>query len=1148
MSEKCQNTNLHSRGGTSQQQRLLNSLLPDYVAVDERKLDDLKSFVKKYAEQIHFYDQNNTVAGDWVSYFEKKADPDQRTEPHYALFLAFLQLFKIAQDDLNQITRKHLEFYYRDVLKLKERPEVADQAFIIFELAKNVEQHLVNEGTLLKAGKDSDGKNLNYELNRDLVVNRAKVAELKALYKDTDGRLYKSPVANSADGEGEELETSEKNWRTFGKPDGAWPDQDRMQAEVGFAIASPLLFLKEGDREIIITLTVESSPVLNSLNVKEAFRVRFSGEEKWIEPQEQTLEYLEGGTPSPATVERILRFLNDATTWEDIAGVEPAHGPVFDAPGTGYGDDVRDYDIGETTAREILRVRNNEYPRGFRKLDDVRAVRGVGEDKINDLIYSFSNPQHSTTIDSDNNQIIIKRTITKDQDPIVAFIQDDNELTDPFKTEWPVAKITLRTDQDPYQYEQFSKLVIKEADVTVNVDEVRELVIQNDQSVLDPSKDFNPFGIRPDLGSNFYIGNSEAFSKQLDRLTIHMVWHGLPSDFSTHYNEYISNSRSNTTFEAALFLLDKKAWQPLDEKSPYHLFSSDSSGNLTDTHKLTIEESTLADIARSVRLNDTDAYDTNVKKGYLRLKLAGTDFGHKDYQPSYTKQILSAFTDGEGDPSVPMPKEPYTPVMKEIFLGYSSSVKIDLTAVDSDEKTEQFFHVEAFGVAERTAYKLPNGLPGKTTLFPTNNNEGSLFIGLEDLDAGQNVSMLFQVAEGSADPDLEAQNISWSYLSSNKWVRFDKFDILSDSTTGLLTSGIISFSISKNATDTNTLLTDGLHWIKATVEEGSDAISDLIEVFTQAVPATFKDQDNSPDHLRQALPAETISKLKISDSAIDSITQPFASFGGKLKEQSSDFYTRVSERLRHKNRAITIWDYEHMVLEEFPSVFKVKALNHTRFSGSLSNYSELAPGHVTSVIISNVQNKNAVDQLRPKTSLITLTQIHDFLSSHNAECVQLHVKNPIYEEIQLAFNVKFYEGFDDGFYAKQLEDDLKSFLSPWAFGGESELVFGGKLHSSVVLNHVEERSYVDFVTCFEMYHIVKDPATDVVVSRKKVDEATATTAVSILGSAGTIDTYGDHLITVLEGDDCECEDNEILPTSTIASVDECQEEDELYPT
>ena len=76
--------------------------------------------------------------------------------------------------------------------------------------------------------------------------------------------------------------------------------------------------------------------------------------------------------------------------------------------------------------------------------------------------------------------------------------------------------------------------------------------------------------------------------------------------------------------------------------------------------------------------------------------------------------------------------------------------------------------------------------------------------------------------------------------------------------------------------------------------------------------------------------------------------------GGKTPEQPADFNVRVSERLRHKRRALTIWDYERLVLEKFPQIYKVKCLNHTQYEpapGPGGIYRELAPGHVTIVTV-----------------------------------------------------------------------------------------------------------------------------------------------------------------------------------------------------
>src|SRR4051812_49265281 len=103
MSENCNNKNPLQRDGTSQSQRLLAALLPSYVLVDERKLEDLTAFVAGYASKINYFNITDTVDGDWVGFFLKGISEEQKTEPHFALFISFLEIFKIAQDDLNTI-------------------------------------------------------------------------------------------------------------------------------------------------------------------------------------------------------------------------------------------------------------------------------------------------------------------------------------------------------------------------------------------------------------------------------------------------------------------------------------------------------------------------------------------------------------------------------------------------------------------------------------------------------------------------------------------------------------------------------------------------------------------------------------------------------------------------------------------------------------------------------------------------------------------------------------------------------------------------------------------------------------------------------------------------------------------------------------
>jgi hypothetical protein len=358
--------------------------------------------------------------------------------------------------------------------------------------------------------------------------------------------------------------------------------------------------------------------------------------------------------------------------------------------------------------------------------------------------------------------------------------------------------------------------------------------------------------------------------------------------------------------------------------------------------------------------------------------------------------------------------------------------------------------------------------------------EGLLFIGLSDMKPLQTVSILFQFAEGSAgDEDNDPPTIHWSYLSKNQWRPLPGENLITDGTYGFQTTGIIKLSLPKDATDDNTIITPGLYWLQASVTKNADRIPMLINAVTQAVEAVFLDNNNSDNHFGEALPAASITKLKEPASQVSKVIQPFASFDGKRKEAGRDFYTRVSERLRHKQRAITPWDYEHLILERFPSIYKVKCITHTDpnclcrkktvFTDvPLCCGPHLAPGHVLLIPVADLKNRNGVDPLQPKTARRVLIDMVNYIKPLASPFVKVYAKNPVYEQVIVFFRVKFYTSTDLGYYLKILNDEIVHYLTPWAFEADAEVVFGQKIYASSIINFIEERSYVDFITDFKM--------------------------------------------------------------------------------
>ncbi|GAB2475511.1 baseplate J/gp47 family protein [Algoriphagus taiwanensis] len=1118
--------------GTHQANRLLESLLPDYVAVDERSLEELKQFATQLAFQLKFIEPSGDTGKDWKSFFTQDVQPEQLTAPHFSLFLAFLQNYTLLQKDLNTLTRRHLDFFYRDVLRIREKSPEPDQAYLIIQLAKHVGEYLIPSLTSFKAGKDGLGLPVSFRSQANQAVNKAEVADIKALYRDEFSRFYASPIANSEDGLGGEIIQSEGGWSPFGIPKSLFPESDRSLAVIGFAVSSPVLALAEGERKISLSLLFHSQDQLlenlNKLNLNASFRFWLSGEKTWIEAQS-------GGKKSEAQAKSdALKFINSAKNWQDIAGIEPQAGPIHDDPEMGSHRPFSGYDIGEVTAKNILAFRDSLASKAFQKLEDIKNVRGLGDDKYHDLIYSFQKQAHQIiNRGSEGIELTLNFSLSPEQESVVGY--DQRVLIQHFSTTQPVLKVELAPTAQSYAYPMLQNAKLKSVKLVVDVVGVQELVLQNDQTVLPVGKNIHPFGFRPTSGSHFYIGSREVFSKDLNSLSITAEWAGLPgtgNGFQDHYQGYLEkDSRTNLKFKVEPTLLKDRAWIK-HPKNPSYFLSlfgpSDAAPPLSET-TLTLDGEMLQLLGPNPELEEIETWSPDKKRGFLRLSLINPDFGHRDFPVLFAGEVLKKLD----DPDLPLPKEPYTPELKSVSLSY--------TAEDSFQpnsgKWSHFFHIGPFGEA-LLQEKSPEILPSFSA-------QGELLIGLKNHLPGQSIQLLFHILDGSGNPEKPVPTVSWSYLSGNQWVPVDKLDLVLDQTRGLIQTGLIQFTLPKAADSSHTLLPNGHTWLKASVSENADALPKLTQILAQAIQVTFDDQQNDPNRLAQSLPEGTITKLTISQNQISKISQPFASFGGKMAEAEGNFYTRVSERLRHKQRAITKWDYEHLVLEEFPEVYQVKALNHTFYEGNLQEYRALAPRHVTLVIIANVQNRNALDPLRPKASVSLLSSIKEMLLKKCSPGVLLHVVNPVYEELQIKTKVRFLPGVDQSIHTKKLEDDLKAFLSPWAFEPTDQFQFEGEIQSSVILHFIEKLTYVDFLSCFELYHLIKNPVNGQLISRTRVEEGKGSRGVSILGSVGTLGNYGDHLIEVLETEACECEDN-VVPEKADILSSESSDMEEKY--
>ncbi|HLP54212.1 MAG TPA: baseplate J/gp47 family protein [Fluviicola sp.] len=1024
------------RNGTDQLDRNLASLQPDSVQLQAFGVEEWMQFAYNFAGKVNYFSAGDSQnpSGNWEAFFASGDElktllaqvenpvPDGKITPHLTLFVCFLKLMELSTERMNRITKRHLDFYYHKVLQIDALPAEADKAYLVFELAKGLTDYLVKAETSLDGGKDALGTKRLYALTEELPVTKTTVAQLKNVYNeqppneenglDTEGRfsIKAASVANSIDGIGGALTPESPTWYPFGYYL-TESEQETMElpelpeAKLGFAAASSVMRLAEGKREIIVKfsfttpLTVDFEPV----DLSETIDVWLTSEKGWVGPFKPVVE-------------------DDTSTGLPIAS----------------------------------RVDEKDVYLNIRLDQDVVA--------ITDYVQAIHGEQFNTT------------------NPVARFL---------FKT---------TTENNYAVYSAFAgKRELESVTIGVEVTGAKQLVIESDAGTLNPEKPFYPFTTRPVKGSLFSVFNQEMADKKWSTMSLQMKWKSTPLNFRLHYAIYDSSFVSGLTKEKYEEMFEDYDPNTSDTEyfSIYQSFGLDNdprsflpkgrikSADNTSVYKpivtsndyfkveaellykeewvgngvkmLLFNQQADSSFTSTFELQDGD-YERG-ETGPIRIRL-DQSFMHELY-PSMYAIALSA-----QNKALPIPNEPYTPFAEDLQLNYTALDTIyvnDTSEAKYEDRTIQLFHEHPFGQSEEHAY-LKSTYKEKSTncaILPTYCKGGELYIGLENAQVSELVTLFVQVAEGTENPlaksFVDNQKVQWEILCNNVWRSLDSLQMTLNEIDNFLVSGRIKFTIPEYANNNNTLLPTGLFWIRAKMYKRFDAVCKVHGIHAQVAEATFRNNGNDTSHLTNGLPAGTISKLVERLSQIKSVQQPYATVDGKPEESDALYYRRVSERLRHKNRAITLWDYEHLVLQEFPQVYKVKCLNHSLDQDYVS------PGCVSLIVIPDTINKTVYDIYQPRLSKGKLNKIKEYLDELNSMHVTLDVANPDYEEVQIELAAKFQQGLDDNTYKKQLNEDIIRFLSPWAFEESREIKFGVVLYRSSLIHYIEKLNYVDYI-------------------------------------------------------------------------------------
>lgn len=924
-------------------------------------------------------------------------------EPALALFIAFAKLFRRAQQTSNRFCANHRDYYYRDLLQSRSGGCTPDTAIVLLSLDGSMPEVLIPKGTDFSAGQDAQGWELMYRSDNDLRVTDTSVGALHTLC------FEKNPLISP-------------------------------ETELDYVTVVRLTELPLSDRSALQDTgeQMPPAPIFGSASGRSTAPAA-SAAQLGLSIASPVLLLGEGERRIRLSIEF------DATQADLLKNLIQTIGHLTDTT-----------DIGA-------------FYKVFRQIFTIDLTADTGWHTVADW-----HPDTALlTPPGKQNRLSFDMKLPQAAPPIVAY--DPHLHGERFARGTPMVRLCINEQSEVYPYSLLSRLRLTEIRIDVEVRECKELLVYNHHGQINPSTPFQPFGPQPDVGSYLIIGSYEAARKRLAAFDVCLEWHQVPGGnqgMQAYYRQY-DQPYHPELFELGVTVLRSGRWRPVEpsEQPNIKLFehrTGDDGPTLSIAQRsvLEIPNLNLHNPMTTSIPKDQYGYTLHAADGFFKFTLMRPEyaFGHKDY-PFLLNRIMTA--NARSKQKLPIPNPPFTPQVKSISINYRSRAVINMAKGLSLRRTDTRERVNLLHPLGRERIYPPVD-NRRHPVVPRYEHSGSLLIGLEGSHPAGRLSLFFHIRPKPVPPATGSEpSPHWHYLCSNRWRALPTRNIVSDTTNAFKTSGIVTLDIPEDIDCDNTILPNDRYWLRISVDRPMPAAGDLVGVAAQALSVTWADHGNPPTHLDTPLPAGTIAATRTAIAGIAAITQPVASTRGRPEAQGRMLATRISERLRHKNRAITPWDYERLVLDRFPGIFKVKCFAGTRLARGV-----MAPGHILIVVIPRPESDPHLLHQQPMADAVLLQRIREFLVRRSSPHACIEVSNPVYEQVQVRCAVQLHPAV--GASIKCVNRAINAYLSPWSATVGYRARFGWSITRDDLIAHLLGLDEVDYVTRFSLLHIFKE--------------------------------------------------------------------------
>lgn len=907
--------------------------------------------------------------------------------PHIGLLFSFLNLFKHLQKDINKITKKHLDYYYTEILEQEKIKIPPNKTFAVFSIDNNIVETRIGKNQRIIAGQYDDGSAVKYKLDNDLSLNNAKISFLMTIFLSKNSvydfnsryRLIASVFSKTICSNISEVDKFNKGSNLFNAlgVDQNFIIEDEINmdlAEIGFLLGSSVLKLGKSKRDIRIDFVFDNDSV---------------------------------------------RHLGDLII-----------------------------DISNNTEMSEDEVFHRIFSNSF-------LISYTGESGWE----TIDNYEILIPDDWSNNTFSVLLKLSKSNS---AFCNLNNELHQyHMSVETPMIRFNINQNAFYNAYAFLNKMKFEEIKITTGVSNLKDLKIFRDGQSIQNSSEFDIFGPTPKYNSKIYIGCEELFNKKVIDFNIKWEYTNLDEvnfNLEKYYKGY-GRDFSYKLFKLKLSILSD--FNYIVEENENYMFSMfdliDDKITSIKTHDFSSLNKTQLSPNFKINNDYINNFSNDYETGLIKIELDNPShaFGHKLYPKVYAANVSKNINSKNGEISESFINEPFAPKISEISINYSAESTLYFNQKNRNEndfdENNSFFHISPYGIKKTFSEESI-----ENSMFYDLKNEGELIIGLKSSNKIRNIDLFFEVVKNENEYYDFSSKIEWYYTSKYGWKLLTNQNILNDQTNNLLNSGVISILLPNDFNSEGYILNENEFYIKAISKNRADQLGLIKSIYTNSVSVTEVIPENENLRLNQ-LKSNSLQNLENKVNGIISVSQPIDSPKINLSENNNEYYHRISNLLKHKNRPVSKSDFENFILNKFSYLNYVKCVSNDENLLSI-------------ICLKKIENYQHIDEV--KLSSAEINEISLFLSHYISPQFSVEIVNPIFEDMWVKCSILFKD-LNPGRAIELLNKDLLEFICPWK-NSKSIEVINSKINNIDILNFIKTRYYVDYVTGFSVIHFKKD--------------------------------------------------------------------------